>query len=60
MKAKLEFLSAMLIFGTIGLFRRMIPFPSSLIAATRGLIGTLFLLCFLTLTRQNLSFSTIR
>ena len=60
MKSKLEFIGAMLIFGTIGLFRRMIPFPSSLIAATRGLIGTLFLLCFLTLTRQKLSFSTIR
>ena len=60
MKSKLEFIGAMLIFGTIGLFRRMIPFPSSLIATTRGLIGTLFLLCFLTLTRQKFSFSTIR
>ena len=60
MKSKLEFIGAMLIFGTIGLFRRMIPFPSSLIAATRGLIGTLFLLFFLTLTHQKLSVSSIK
>ena len=60
MKSKLEFIGAMLIFGTIGLFRRMIPFPSSLIAATIGLIGTLFLLFFLTLTHQKLSVSSIK
>lgn len=60
MKSKLEFIGAMLIFGTIGLFRRMILFPSSLIAATRGLIGTLFLLFFLTLTHQKLSVSSIK
>ena len=60
MKSKLEFIGAMLIFGTIGLLRRMILFPSSLIAATRGLIGTLFLLFFLTLTHQKLSVSSIK
>ena len=36
-KAKLSLLSAMLIFGTIGLFIRYIPLPSSLIAFSRGL-----------------------
>ena len=60
MKAKLELLAAMLIFGTIGLFRRMIPFPSSLIASTRGLIGTLFLVLFIYLTKQKLNFSAIK
>ena len=31
--------SSMFIFGTIGLFRRYIPLPSSVIAMSRGLIG---------------------
>lgn len=60
MKSKLQFISAMLIFGTIGLFRRMIPFPSSLIAASRGLIGTLFLILFLILTHQKLNWTHIK
>lgn len=59
-KSKLEFLAAMLIFGTIGLFRRSIPFPSSLIAASRGFIGTLFLLIFLKMTHQKLSWTKIK
>lgn len=60
MKSKLQFISSMLIFGTIGLFRRMIPFPSSLIAASRGLIGTLFLILFLLTTHQKLNWTHIR
>lgn len=35
---------AMLIFGSIGVFRRYIPLSSSWMACTRGVIGTLFLL----------------
>lgn len=42
--SRVMLVSAMLIFGTIGLFRRAIPLPSSLIAMTRGAIGTVFLL----------------
>lgn len=34
----------MLIFGTIGVFVRHIPLPSSVIALTRGVTGTVFLL----------------
>lgn len=35
---------SMLIFGTIGLFRRWIPFPSSVVALARSVIGLVFLL----------------
>ena len=35
---------SMLIFGTIGLFRRAIPFPSRVVALARSVIGLLFLL----------------
>lgn len=42
--AKLQLISAMTIFGTIGLFVRYIPLPSSVIACVRGALGTVFLL----------------
>ncbi len=38
--------SATLIFGTIGIFRRYIPFSSAFLAFSRGVLGGLFLLCF--------------
>ncbi len=39
--------SSMLIFGTIGIFRRYIPLPSGLLAFSRGAIGAVFLGLFL-------------
>lgn len=42
-KAELKLVSSMLIFGTIGIFVRYLPFSSALIALVRGMIGTLFL-----------------
>ncbi len=59
-KAKLSLLSAMLIFGTIGLFVRYIPLPSSLIAFSRGFIGTLFIVLFLAVKRIPISWTAIR
>lgn len=44
MKAKIQFLLSMVIFGTIGVFVRFIDLPSSEIALLRGLIGSLFLM----------------
>ena len=44
--AMASLITAMLIFGTIGIFVHYIPLPSSVIALLRGVIGTLFLLVF--------------
>ncbi len=52
-KARISLISAMLIFGTIGIFRRYIPLSSGLIAFVRGLVGTLFLLGVLAFKRQK-------
>ncbi len=52
-KARISLISAMLIFGTIGVFRRYIPLSSGLIAFVRGLVGTLFLLGVLAFKRQK-------
>ncbi|MBQ4065308.1 MAG: EamA family transporter [Clostridia bacterium] len=42
-KARISLISAMLIFGTIGIFRRYIPLSSGQIALARGVVGALFL-----------------
>ena len=52
--------ASMVIFGTIGIFRRHIDLPSSVIAMLRGFIGTAFLLVFLRLRGQRLSLGDIR
>ncbi len=51
-KARLMMVSAMLIFGTIGIFVKYIPLSSSVIALSRSVIGTLFLLV-LSLIKKN-------
>ena len=41
---KLRLVFAMAMFGTLGLFIRAIPLPSSIIALVRGSVGAAFLL----------------
>ena len=53
--SKLKFLSAMSIFGTVGLFVRAIPLSSAAIACSRGVLGCLFLMLFMAATRKKLS-----
>ncbi len=50
-----QYLLAMAIFGTIGLFVRYIELPSSLIAFCRGITGTVFLLLVLALLKKKLN-----
>jgi RarD protein len=45
--------SSMLIFGTIGVFRRFIPVPSAFLAFSRGLLGGLCILLFLRLKKRK-------
>ena len=54
-------IGAMTIFGTIGIFRKYIPLPSSLLALARGIIGTAFLLFLvLAVKRDKLSIEAIK
>ncbi|MBQ3104229.1 MAG: EamA family transporter [Oscillospiraceae bacterium] len=57
---KVRVIGSMAIFGTIGLFVRFIPMPSSVIACCRGAIGTVFLLLLCLLTGVKLSGKAIR
>ena len=52
--------SSMMIFGTIGVFRRFIPLPSDAIAFGRGIMGSVFLLIILKVRGQRFSWSQIR
>lgn len=47
-------ISAMTIFGTIGIFRKLIPLPSALIAFFRGAIGAAFLITLVKIKGQKL------
>lgn len=59
-KSKQKLAFSLFMFGTIGIFVRHIPLPSSVIAVARGVIGTLFLLLYLRRKRQALSVADIR
>ena len=45
---------SMLIFGTIGIFRRYIPLSSALLAAFRGMSGAVFLILIAIITRKKI------
>ena len=53
-------ISSMIIFGTIGIFRRYIPFPSSFLAMVRGFIGALFLLLIMLMLRKKPDMAEIK
>ncbi len=57
---KLKLITAMCIFGTIGIFVRNIPLPSSIIAFARGLVGMLFLLAVVLIKKSPISIKDIK
>lgn len=59
-KSKLSLIFSMFIFGTIGIFRRFIPLPSSLLAMARGAIGVVFLLIFMAVKKEKLNLREIK
>ena len=59
-KALANLVFAMCIFGTVGILRRYIPLPSSLIALVRGLIGSAFLLASTFFRKQHPDMTAIR
>lgn len=52
--------AAMLIFGTVGVFRRWIPFPSATLAFLRGVLGVVTVLLILLCLRKKPDFGAIR
>lgn len=59
-KALFSLLLSMIIFGTVGIFRRYIPLPSGFIAFSRGLTGFVFLAAFMALRKRKFDFGKIK
>lgn len=51
---------AMVIFGTVGIFRKFIPAPSSVIALVRGVVGTVFLLVYLAAAKKRMDWVAVK
>ena len=58
--SKIKLLSAMGVFGTIGIFVKFIPLSSAAIAMTRGVIGVAFLALIMALTKKPPQWAAIR
>lgn len=59
-KSKIQFLSAMGIFGTIGIFVRYLPMTSGAVAFARAVMGLLFLCVIMLVTGQKPQLTAIR
>lgn len=57
---KIKMITAMLIVGTIGIFVHYIPIPSAVISCIRSVIGTLFLIPVILLTKSKLQWKAIK
>lgn len=59
-KSKLMLLGAMGIFGTVGIFKKWIPMSAGSVAFARGVLGVIFLLVIMLVTRQKFDKQAIR
>lgn len=57
---KLKLTASMCIFGTVGLFVKLIPMPSSVIACFRGLCGAVFLFFVCLITRRKFDLPALK
>jgi RarD protein len=60
MKGKIKIITAMLIWGSVGIFVKNIHMSSSEIALIRGIIGSIFLICLSLIVKQKVSFKSIK
>lgn len=56
----IQLLISYIIFGSVGIFVRYIPLPSSLIAAFRGIVGALLIFLFMMLAKKKISNEEIK
>lgn len=59
-KARLRFIAAMVLYGTIGPMTRFIDMPSEALVLLRGIVGTLFVLLFMRLRHIEANSDAIR
>lgn len=59
-RAKLNLVTSMILFGTIGIFIRNITLPSSIVSITRGFLGSMFLLIIIKMKGLRFSWPAIK
>ena len=59
-KDKLLFITSMVIFSTIGIFRKYIPLSSDLVSFFRGIIGVIFLLLIVVFSKKKIDKQAIK
>ncbi len=59
-RERLKYITAVVLYGTIGLFLRRVHLPSELVAMCRGLFGSLFICGYLMITSKGLDFPAIK
>ena len=59
-RSRFALIGSMCIFGTIGILRKYIDLPSSVIAMVRGAVGVVFLLCLVGVTGKKMSRRAVR
>lgn len=55
-----QLILSMIIFGTVGIFRKHIPIASSAVALVRGIIGSQFLVCYLLAARKKMDWTAVK
>ncbi len=60
MKGKLQLVISMVIFGTIGIFVKYIGLSSGLIASVRGIVGALFIIGVMLVTKKKPQFALVK
>lgn len=55
-----KYITAVVLYGTIGLFLRHVSIPSEIVAMCRGIIGSAFILSYLKSRKQHLDWKAIR
>lgn len=60
MNSKLKFITAMLIFGSIGIFVKNVDLPSAAIVQWRSIIGFISIILIIKLRKQSVDFAAIR
>ena len=58
--AKVSLILSMVIFGTIGIFRKYIPLSSGIVACVRGILGVAFLMGFIKLKKIKMDREAIK
>ena len=57
---RLKYTTAVILYGTIGMFLRYVSLPSEVTAMCRGILGSLFILLFRTLTKHPMDMNAVK